>query len=257
MSCWKQLTLKACKTIQLYQQKPWQSLELQTLIDERRRARDGTERCRLSKCIQKSSRKELRRWHTEQAKQILGEFKDLDRLNGVLKTPFTRSVIEEQPDPNIFADLLREVYTSDLPPLPIDQTLIKEIPNFTFPELLDGLRRMSNGRSSDSFGILVEMIKDSSVMFKQKLLDVYNRILLDGIIEDSWHTTLFTMLPKSGNLKDPSNWRPILILPILYKIFSKMIYSRIHQRLEDDQCDDQCGFRPGIRIEDVMEQQRY
>ena len=71
-------------------------MELQTLIDERRRARDGTERCRLSKCIQKSSRKELRRWHTEQAKQILGGFKDLDRLNGILKTPFTRSVIAEQ-----------------------------------------------------------------------------------------------------------------------------------------------------------------
>ena len=68
-------------------------------------------------------------------------------------------------------------HASDLPPLQINHTLIREIPPFSFPELLYGLRRMSNGRSSDSFGIMVEMIKDSSNMFKQKLLDVYNRIL--------------------------------------------------------------------------------
>ena len=69
-------------------------------------------------------------------------------------------------------------------------------------------------------GIMVEMIKNSSDEFKQKLLDVYNRILVNGVIEDNWHTTLFTMLPKeSGDLTDPSNWHPIVILPILYKIF--------------------------------------
>ena len=92
-------------------------------------------------------------------------------------------------------------------------------PDLTFAELLDGLRRMCNGRSSDPFGIMVEMIKDFSDVFKQKLLDVYIRILVNGDIEDSQYTTLFTMLPKSGGLTDPSNWRPIAILPILYKMF--------------------------------------
>ena len=71
---------------------------------------------------------------------------------------------------------------------------------------------MSNGRSIDAFGIMVEMIKDVSVLFKEKFFGAYNHILVTGKIEDNWHTTLFTMLLKSGDLNDPSNWCPIAIL---------------------------------------------
>ena len=225
---------------------------MQALINERRNARTAGERCRLSKSIQKNMRKELRRWHGEEAQQILEEFKGLDRLDGIFKTPFTRTTTHEQVDPNVFANLLKQVYASDLPPLQIDRTMTREIPNFTFAELLNGLRRMSNGRSTDDFGILVEMIKDSSDMFKQKLVDVYNHILRSGDIDESWHTILFTMLPKSGDLQDPSNWRPIAILPILYKIFSRLLYHRLKTFLDPEQSDEQYGFQKDKRIEDVF-----
>ena len=45
--------------------------------------------------IQKSMRKELRRWHSGQAKEILEEFKDLGRLDGVFKVPFTHNMVDE------------------------------------------------------------------------------------------------------------------------------------------------------------------
>ena len=62
-------------------------------------------------------RKELRRWHSEEVQQILEEFKDLNRLNGVFKAPFTRTTTHEPINPNVFGNLLRQVYASDLPPL--------------------------------------------------------------------------------------------------------------------------------------------
>ena len=86
---------------------------------------------------------------------------------------------------------------------------------------MDGLRYMANGRGMDSNGIVVEMVKDASDRFKRKLLDVFNHMLSTDIIQDDWHTTLFSMLPRSGNLNDPANWRPIAILPIFYKIFTR------------------------------------
>ena len=58
------------------------------------------------------------------------------------------------------------------------------------------------------------------------------------------------MLPKKGNLNDPANYRPIALLPILYKLFSKMLYNRIMPHLNARQSDDQCGFRPGCWLED-------
>ena len=78
----------------------------------------------------------------------------------------------------------------------IDHDTIRNIPHFTFPELVDGLRCMSNGRGKDSNGIVVEMVKDASDKFKRKLLHVFYYILSTGSIQDDWHTTLFSMLPK-------------------------------------------------------------
>ena len=60
------------------------------------------------------------------------------------------------------------------------------------------------------------------------------------------------MIAKSGDLTLATNYRPIAILPILYKIFSRMMYRRLRGRLDDAQSDDQAGFRPGIRIEDAI-----
>ena len=81
---------------------------------------------------------------------------------------------------------------------------------------------------------------------------MYNSILDTGSTPSNWHVTVFRMLPKSGDLSDANNWRPIAVLPILYKIFSKLIYARLHPILENCQSNDQFGFRTDRRIDDVF-----
>ena len=67
---------------------------------------------------------------------------------------------------------------------------------------------------------------------------------------------LFLTLPafgqKSGDLKNVSYWRPITILPILYKIFAKMLYYRLSPILDFQQADEQFGFRRNKRMDDVF-----
>ena len=60
------------------------------------------------------------------------------------------------------------------------------------------------------------------------------------------------MLPKTGDLTDAQNYRPIAILQIFYKIFSRMLYGRIRPLLDAQQSEEQTGFRAGIRIEDAL-----
>jgi hypothetical protein len=60
------------------------------------------------------------------------------------------------------------------------------------------------------------------------------------------------MVPKSGDLTQPSNWQPIAILPIFYKIFARIIYGRLRDKLDGQQCSDQTGFRSGIRLEEAL-----
>ena len=73
-----------------------------------------------------------------------------------------------------------------------------------------------------------------------------------GLVPPDWHSIVFSMLPKSVNLTDASNWRPIAILPVLYKVFPRLLYERIHPTLEKEQSDDQFGFRINKRIDDVF-----
>ena len=61
-------------------------MELQRLIAERRTAPTALRRRMLSKDVQKETRRELRRWHSIQAEKILGEFKDLDKLHGIVRS---------------------------------------------------------------------------------------------------------------------------------------------------------------------------
>ena len=96
------------------------------------------------------------------------------------------------------------------------------------------------------------MLKYGSHMMKEHLLRCYNETLGGSSIQKSCHETIFQMLPKNRDLNKPSNWRPIAILPILYKVFSKLLYNRIAPELFAHQSIDQYTFTPHISIEDAL-----
>ena len=48
------------------------------------------------------------------------------------------------------------------------------------------------------------------------------------------------------------NLRPIAMLPVLYKLFARMVYSRIWPTLLSTQSLEQCAFTPRVRLEDAL-----
>ena len=84
------------------------------------------------------------------------------------------------------------------------------------------------------------------------ICNCFNDILKTGEIEEHRHQTIFHMLPKSGDFTQPSNWRPIAILPTLYKLFAKLLYLRLSPILFQHQSFDQHAFIPERRIEDAL-----
>jgi len=57
---------------------------------------------------------------------------------------------------------------------------------------------------------------------------------------------------KKGDALDPANYRPIASLPILCKLFSRMILDRVGQTLDSHQSPDQAGFRKGFSCDDDL-----
>ena len=98
--------------------------------------------------------------------------------------------------------------------------------------------------------MVAEMVKYSKIPLQTCLLDIYNSMIASGSFEMSWQHTLFSML--SGDSSRPTNWRPIAVLKITYKIFSRLLYNRLRVVMDEQQPHDQTGFRPNTGIDDAF-----
>ena len=68
----------------------------------------------------------------------------------------------------------------------------------------------------------------------------------------SWKKSFVIVLHKKGDTKIPDNYRPITLLPIIYKLFSRIVCTRIRSKLEQAQSADQAGFRCGFSCDDHL-----
>ena len=127
------------------------------------------------------------------------------------------------------------------------------IPSFTPTELDKGIKQLKNGKAADSAGIVAEMIKQGGPRLRDVLLSLYNDVILpDSPTPDQWKTANITVIHKAGDPKLPQNYRPITMIPMLYKLFARLLFNRLEEILDPHQSPDQAGFRRGFCTEDHL-----
>jgi hypothetical protein len=115
-----------------------------------------------------------------------------------------------------------------------------EIDNSLVKKYLDSID-VSKGMGSDSIpGIF---IKNCSTALSLPLTFIYNRSISDGCFPKLWKKTLITPIYKSGDRAEVSNYRPISKLPIMSKIFEKIIIDQINPLINPYLTNNQHGFR--------------
>lgn len=95
-------------------------------------------------------------------------------------------------------------------------------------------------------GISTKCIKSVKNLIVTELTECINKCLAEGIFPDSLKIAKVTPLYKSGNKSDCSNYRPISVLPVIAKIFEKILYKRLESFLKSGKIlyHKQYGFRP-------------
>ena len=82
------------------------------------------------------------------------------------------------------------------------------------------------------------------------LTALFNRCLSEGRVPENWKNASVVILYKKSDKKGIKNYRPISLIPVIYKIFSQILTRKMISTLDLQQTREQAGFRNGFSTTD-------
>lgn len=240
---------------------------LRQLIKQRKSAKeegDPAAVARTSKLIRKEIRRLDKINKTTKITKILKQFKELGQLADIRKKgkkEGMNSVVnkdgKECASKEDIAEVFAEFYESLYAKVEeYDYRLSEDVESVvavTRDEVRKQLRAMKRNKAADEAGIVAEMLKEGGDDLMDALACLFTEVLKPGAkVPLSWCSSSIRVLFKKGDPKLPANYRPVCIIPILYKLFSRIICDRIKDVLLAEQSADQAGFRPGYSCDDHL-----
>ena len=124
---------------------------------------------------------------------------------------------------------------------------------FSTQELDKAINQLRSGKCRDTTGLLAEMLKNRGHTLRSHLLQLFNDVLSPNATPPAeWKHTTISVIFKSGDAQLPNNYRPIAIIPLLYKLFARLLYNRLEPHLDKYQPPDQAGFRHNYSTDDHL-----
>ena len=109
----------------------------------------------------------------------------------------------------------------------LDLTILNN--NIDFDETYSAISSLKCGKVCGIDGISTESIKFSSPNFIKTIHLLFEKCFASGYFPIVWQTGIIQPIFKSGAKDNPANYRPITILCILNKVFTKILNNRLTQ----------------------------
>ena len=124
----------------------------------------------------------------------------------------------------------------------------------TLPELSAALQRMGTSNASGEDGITIAMLRMTFSVVGPHILHVVNSCIARCELPPAWQTAIVIPLHKGGDAHEPSNYRPISILPVVSKLCERVVCAQLTEYLVSYNilCPEQYGFRPGLSTEAAL-----
>ena len=114
----------------------------------------------------------------------------------------------------------------------VPQELINMIQSpISMEELEEAIKSFITGKTPGIDGLSIEFYKTVFSIIKHELLQVLNNFYENGFIPAKYKVGLITLIPKKEPLNEMSSYRPINLLNIDLKIYTKILCSRIKPAL--------------------------
>ena len=103
--------------------------------------------------------------------------------------------------------------------LAMDDTLPVILP----AEVEASIKKLDCSKAPGEDNITGGVLQDSGEAIVNLLTQLFNKCLQLHQVPKAWQNTLMVVLHKKGNMLDIKNYRPISLLPIIYKVFLHII----------------------------------
>jgi hypothetical protein len=120
------------------------------------------------------------------------------------------------------------------------------------PEIKSTLQKFKKERSPGPDGWTSEFFLHFFDLVGEDLLQMVEDSRIKGKVIGSLNSTFLVLIPKQKNTLTFSDFRPISLCNLVYKLISKVISSRLKPFLQKSISAEQLGFLKGRRIQDAI-----
>lgn len=115
----------------------------------------------------------------------------------------------------------------------------------TFSEVMKIINGLKTGKAPGYDDLTTSFVKLHSFPLCKTIMYLFNMALEQGKFPENLKVAKIIPIHKGGKRDDPSNYRPISLLPTIGKIMEKLIYARLHKYYESQKFISkyQYGFR--------------
>ena len=117
----------------------------------------------------------------------------------------------------------------------------------TEPEVLKILNRLDTSKSTGPDKVPNKLLKMCALIIAKPLSKLFNKSLQSGKFPSSWKKACVTpIFKRKGSNSDPTNYRPISLLPNISKILEKLVFNKIYGHIVENELlsEKQSGYRP-------------
>ena len=120
--------------------------------------------------------------------------------------------------------------------------------------VLSLLKKLDVRKSVGPESLSAHFLKEVAEPIAAPLTKLYNKSLESGIVPNQWKCSNVTPVHKGGSCGNPGNFRPISVVPVVAKIFEKIVASQLNSYFEDHQLLSmyQGAYRHGKSTEQLL-----
>ena len=97
------------------------------------------------------------------------------------------------------------------------------------------LSKLCKSKATGLDNISAKLLSEFPDLIAESLTYIFNQSLLTGIFPDEWKSARVTALyTNSAKRNDPTNYRPISVIPVVAKIFERVVYDQLYHYLTEN-----------------------